>query len=74
MEVSSNSSGFTSIIANSKYANVNIPPQIDYVVDTIANAGPWTLLLTLFLMCVVYDQCAYSVEIPFFSRHRNRNR
>ena len=50
------SSGFTSIIANSKYANVNIPPQIDYVVDIISNAGVWSVLLTIFLMCVVYDQ------------------
>jgi sterol 22-desaturase len=59
MEVNNTvSSGFTSIIANTKYANVNIPPQIDYVVDAISNAGIWTLLLTAFLMCVVYDQSA----------------
>ncbi|KAF7555426.1 hypothetical protein G7046_g6554 [Stylonectria norvegica] len=51
--------GFTSIIAGGKYASVNIPPQLDYVVDTIANAGVWTLLLTLVALCVAYDQFSY---------------
>lgn len=54
----STSGGFTSMLVNSKYASVNIPPQLDYVVETISNAGFWTILFTLFALCVVYDQCA----------------
>lgn len=59
MEVNSSMpSGFTSVMANAKYASASIPPQLDYVVDTITNAGPLTLLVTLVAMCVVYDQSA----------------
>lgn len=51
-------SGFTSVMANAKFASANIPPQLDFVVETITNAGFWTLLFTLFATCVVYDQSA----------------
>ncbi|KAH6899041.1 cytochrome P450 [Thelonectria olida] len=57
--VNSTASGFTSVLASAKYGNVNIPPQLDYVVEVISNAGLLTVLLTLFLMCVVYDQISY---------------
>lgn len=53
----SSSSAFTSVLAgSSKYGGGVVPPQLDYVFDAISAAGPWTLLLTLFAMCVVYDQ------------------
>ncbi|KAH7022508.1 cytochrome P450 61 [Ilyonectria destructans] len=52
-------SGFTSALANAKYPNVNIPPQLDYVVDAISNAGVWTLAFTFIAMCIVYDQLSY---------------
>lgn len=55
-------SGFTSALANAKYPNVNIPPQLDYVVDAISNAGVWTLAFTFIAMCIVYDQRAF---LPF---------
>lgn len=50
------SSAFSSMLATSKLTAAGLPPQIDYVIDTITSASPWTLLLTLFAMCVVYDQ------------------
>lgn len=50
------SSVFTSVLANSKYVGANIPPQLDYVIDTITTAGPWTWLFTILAVCVVYDQ------------------
>lgn len=53
-----NSTVFTSILASSKVGGVSIPPQLDYVVETISTLSVWTLLLTVLAMCVVYDQCA----------------
>jgi C-22 sterol desaturase len=50
------SSVLTSVLANSKYVSANIPPQVDYVIDTIAAAGPWTWFFTILAICVVYDQ------------------
>ncbi|KAM5370561.1 hypothetical protein ACJZ2D_008494 [Fusarium nematophilum] len=57
--VNATAEGFTSVLAGSKYANVGIPPQLDYVVETISNAGVWTWLFTLLAVCVVYDQISY---------------
>lgn len=50
------SSVFTSVVAGSKHVGASIPPQIDYVFEMLSTTSPWTLLLTLFAMCVVYDQ------------------
>lgn len=50
-------SGFTSILAGAKHASLNVPPQLDYVFDTIANVTLLQVLVTLLAMCVVYDQC-----------------
>ena len=52
----SSSSAFTSVLANAKYGGVAVPPQLDYVVEAITTASPWALLLTIFAVCVVYDQ------------------
>ncbi|KAJ3518101.1 hypothetical protein NM208_g14611 [Fusarium decemcellulare] len=57
--VNATAGGFTSVLANSKYANVGIPPQLDFVVDTISNAGLWTWFFTFLAVCVVYDQISY---------------
>ena len=50
------SSAFSSMLASSKYGGVALPPQIDYVLDTVSNASIWTILLTLLAVCVAYDQ------------------
>ncbi|CEJ80314.1 Putative C-22 sterol desaturase [[Torrubiella] hemipterigena] len=61
---------FTSMLAGSKFASAaGLPPQVDYVIDAVTSVGPWTLLLTVFAMCVVYDQVSYimskgSIEGP----------
>lgn len=34
----------------------NFGPQIDQALAVIYNVSPWTVLFTLFAMCVVYDQ------------------
>ncbi|KAL7785979.1 cytochrome P450 [Trichoderma ceciliae] len=53
------SSVFTSVLANSKYVGANIPPQLDYVIEIITTAGPWTWLFTIVALCVAYDQICY---------------
>ena len=50
------SSVLTSVLANSKYVGANVPPQVDYVIETIANAGAWTWFFTILAVCVAYDQ------------------
>ncbi|KAI8655769.1 Hypothetical protein NCS54_01269600 [Fusarium falciforme] len=54
--------GFTSVLANSKYANVGIPPQLDFVIDAVSNAGIWTWIATIVAICVVYDQISYIMQ------------
>ncbi|KAL2206627.1 cytochrome P450 61 [Sarocladium strictum] len=59
--VSANASqGFTSILAGStKIAGIDLPQQIENLVDVVTNASIWQILLTLFVMCVIYDQVSY---------------
>lgn len=54
--VNSTASGFSSVLAGTKYANVNLPPQIDYVIEAVSNAGVWTWVITFIALCVAYDQ------------------
>ncbi|KJZ78085.1 Cytochrome P450 61 [Hirsutella minnesotensis 3608] len=62
MDSANASSAFTSVLANAKYAAVSVPPHFDYVYEAIATASPWTLLVTLLAMCVVYDQVSYLIH------------
>lgn len=52
----SNATTFTSVLANAKLGNVNVPPQIDYMIETVTNASAWTILFTLLALAVAYDQ------------------
>ncbi|KAK1755774.1 cytochrome P450 [Echria macrotheca] len=54
-----NATVFTSTLASIKYGAANVPPQLEYVVDTIAQASAWQLVLTLFAVLVAYDQFRY---------------
>jgi C-22 sterol desaturase len=56
--VNSTSGGFSSVLAGTKYANVALPPQVDYVIEAVSNAGVWTWVFTLIALCVAYDQSA----------------
>lgn len=47
---------FTSVLAHAKLGNVNVPPQVDYVIDAVSKAGLWTILGSLFALAVIYDQ------------------
>ena len=53
-----NATSFTSPLASLKYGPVNLPPQIEYVVDAISNASAWTIIGTLLAILVAYDQRA----------------
>lgn len=53
-----NTTSFTSPLANAQYGSINVPPQVEYVVDAISHASIWTVLWTLLALAVVYDQSA----------------
>ncbi|KAL0944228.1 cytochrome p450 61 [Colletotrichum truncatum] len=55
----SNATTFTSVLASTKLGNVNIPPQIDYVIERVTNASAWTIFFTLLAIAVAYDQISY---------------
>ncbi|KAL1883790.1 hypothetical protein VTK73DRAFT_8326 [Phialemonium thermophilum] len=57
--MATNSTSFTSPLANAKYGSVNIPPQIEYVVDAIGRTSAWTVVFSLLAGLVVYDQIVY---------------
>ncbi|KAF6843096.1 cytochrome p450 61 [Colletotrichum musicola] len=54
-----NATAFTSVLANAKLGNINVPPQIDYVIERVANASAWTIFFTLLAVAVAYDQISY---------------
>ncbi|KAH7178431.1 cytochrome P450 [Fusarium sp. MPI-SDFR-AT-0072] len=60
--VNATSSGFSSVLAGTKYANVALPPQVEYVIEAVSNAGVWTWVFTFIALCVVYDQIAYIIR------------
>lgn len=51
-----NSTSFASPLANPQNGNLNIPVQLEYVVDAISHASIWTVLWTVLAIAVVYDQ------------------
>jgi C-22 sterol desaturase len=52
-----NATSFTSPLATVRYGAVNLPSQLDYVVDAVSNAGCWQIVLTVLALLVAYDQC-----------------
>lgn len=59
-----NATSFTSPLANAQYGSINVPPQIEYVVDAISKASVWTVLWTLLAIAVVYDQSTLAMPWP----------
>ena len=51
-----NATSFTSPLANAKYGSVNVPPQIEYIVDAVSNASGWTIAFTVLAVLIAYDQ------------------
>lgn len=54
-----NSTSFSSPLASPQNVNVNIPLQLEYVVDAISHASFWTVLWTVLAVAVVYDQSMF---------------
>ncbi len=52
-----NATSYTSPLATVKYGAVNVPWQLDYVVDAVSNASGWQIALTILALLVAYDQC-----------------
>ena len=55
-----NATTFTSPLATIKYGAVNVPWQVDYVVDAVSNASGWQIVLAILALLVAYDQCMLS--------------
>lgn len=69
MDANTSSSAFPSMLAGSKYGNINVPPQLDMILDAVTTASPWTIILTILAMCVVYDQstCFFFLSPQLFN-------
>lgn len=52
-----NATAFTSPLASLKYGAVNMPPQVEYLVETISQVTGWQIFFTVLGLLVVYDQC-----------------
>lgn len=52
----SNITGFASPLASVNYGSINVPPQIEYVVDALSRISFWTVFWTILAIAVVYDQ------------------
>jgi len=51
-----NATAFTSPLASVGIGAVNVPPQLEYVVELVSNASGWTIFWSLLALAVVYDQ------------------
>ncbi|KAH8681022.1 cytochrome P450 61 [Xylariales sp. PMI_506] len=59
--MATNATGFTSPLAE-RFGAVSLPPQVDYVVDLVANASILTWVFTLLALAVAYDQISYQLQ------------
>ncbi|KAK3956202.1 cytochrome P450 [Pseudoneurospora amorphoporcata] len=57
--MASNATSFTSPLASAKLGAVAVPPQLEYVIDTISKASGWTIVFTLLAALVAWDQIKY---------------
>ena len=64
-----NATSFASPLANAKYVASALPAQLEPVINAIANASIWQILLTLLVTAVLYDQSEFSLStgLPFLS-------
>lgn len=57
MDATNSSTVFTSVLPSfGSYAGVNLPPQVDVVLDTLSRLSGWTIALTVLAVLVAYDQ------------------
>ncbi|QUC16702.1 uncharacterized protein UV8b_00943 [Ustilaginoidea virens] len=59
MDGNATPSAFTSMLVSSTGKPIHIPSHLDIVREAVTTTGFWTILLTLFAACVVYDQISY---------------
>ncbi|KEY70879.1 hypothetical protein S7711_00725, partial [Stachybotrys chartarum IBT 7711] len=60
MDATNSSTVFTSVLPSfGSYAGVNLPPQVDVVLDTLSRLSGWTIALTILAVLVAYDQISY---------------
>jgi C-22 sterol desaturase len=56
-----NNVSFASPLADAKYAQIIGQPQIDGVLSRLGELSIWTILLSLLLCAVAYDQCKWYI-------------
>jgi hypothetical protein len=56
-----NVSSFASPLADASYAQVVGNPQIDIIIGKLGELSIWTILFSLLLCAVAYDQCKSSI-------------
>ncbi|KAL1899082.1 RNA polymerase C-22 sterol desaturase [Sporothrix stenoceras] len=54
-----NATSFASPLAHAKYVASALPAQLEPVINAIANASIWQILLALLVTAVLYDQISY---------------
>jgi len=69
MAANATQSAFTSVLASTNFAEIDFESNVHYLFDTLKTTSVWTYLVTLFCLCVVYDQVSYitskgSIEGP----------
>jgi C-22 sterol desaturase len=70
--VVANNGSFTSPLADAKFAQFVGQSHINGLITQISELSPWTVLLTIFLCLVAYDQCkkpllVYSPPLTFLT-------
>jgi C-22 sterol desaturase len=60
---------FASPLADASYAQVVGNSQIDSIIGTLGNLSIWTILFSLLLCAVAYDQC----KLAIFTLYRRLN-
>ncbi|KAH7327900.1 cytochrome P450 CYP61A1 [Stachybotrys elegans] len=58
----STSTVLASLLPNLNYGAVNLPPQVDMVLDAISQLSPLTIALSLLAALVAYDQICYIIN------------
>lgn len=69
-----NTTAFASPLASANYGAINVPPQVELVVDALSRVSFWTVLWTALALAVVYDQRTLPAHLPRDRRRPNADK
>jgi C-22 sterol desaturase len=64
--MATNATTLTSPLATIGLGAVNVPQQVEYVLETIIQASRWQIFFTVLGLLVAYDQCMYTCPCQAF--------